>query len=151
MRRSVIVLALAIAPGLLAAAEIEVGAEYPLRGEPVSVIVTEDGTRIPDARIVVTYRPNSETRYREELRVDATGEVEWTPREAGIVQLQAMLSEKESASAAAEELVAVRFAGFPPSGLAVMLVAGTLLFGGAVFSFWMLLTEPSVPEEPPST
>lgn len=129
-------------------ARIAVDQEFPVRGETSTVTVTGEGGEPVGSRVVeVTYRPNSETSSTEELpATDAAGQVAWTPRDAGIVTL--------AVGDEASHNVAVRFGSFPGSGLAIMILAGLLLFGGAGLGFLVLLRSPDAAEEapePPST
>ncbi len=147
---AVLALWLLLVPSLAAGLELSVSEEYPLRGEPVRLTLAGDGADA--ARTVsVTYRPNSQTAHEETLAVEGP-ELDWTPRDAGIVRL---VVHDASGAVLTNRHVAVRFGGFPPSGLAVMLVAATLLFGGAIVAFVALLREPAPPSEeqaePPST
>lgn len=83
--------------------------------------------------LVVTYRPNSSI-----ARVDTlVGAREWTPRQAGVVKLQAPGGEAQS--------VSVRFDRTPVSGLFVLIGAGLILFGGAGFAFRKLLEDDDLP------
>lgn len=136
---------------------------YPLRGEPIRMAV-RDGEDHPVAGAVVevVYRPNSHTIHTATLApTDAAGVTEWTPAYAGIVALTARAGTPRPGGApggdAGAEIatakVAVRYGGFPPSGLLVMLVAGVLLFGGAALGFVKLLRGPQPPPsiEAPST
>ena len=140
---------LAAAPA--AAQSIEVAEPFPLQGEPVTVTVTgEDGVPLAGAELSALYRPNSETSHTEPVgTTDASGQVRWTPTDPGIVTLTAGPSSQPVASAN----VAVRFGAFPPQGLAIMVLAGVLLFGGAGFGFARMLGAPPAPpeHEPPST
>lgn len=131
--------------------------ERPLRGEVVRLRVTEDGEPAAGAQVVAVYRPASNTEHREVLEpVDSSGQVLWTPDDAGPVKLEVR---PEGADLGADEapgaelIVAVRFGRFPPQGLLIMVLAGILLFGGAATAFALLLRPPShaPTEEPPST
>lgn len=158
-------LALLVAVAAAAAARADVGLaaddERPLRGEVVRLHVSEDGEPAPGYVVQAVYRPNSQTEHRELLPVaDATGTVLWTPLDAGPATLTVWPPGVEpgaggtrGAEAVASLTVAVRYGGFPPSGMLIMIVAGLLLFGGAAAAFLMLLKPPShiPPEEPPST
>jgi hypothetical protein len=132
--------------------------ERPLRDTVVRLHVDDDGAPAPGYVVRAVYRPNSQTAHTEILTAaDATGTVLWTPLDAGPVTLTAWPPGVEpgtsGAEAAASLTVAVRFGGFPGSGLVIMILAGLLLFGGAAAAFAMLLRPPShLPaEEPPST
>lgn len=132
--------------------------ERPLRDSVVRLHVDADGEPAPGYVVRAVYRPNSQTAHTEMLTpADATGTVLWTPQDAGPVTLTAWPPGVEpganGAEAAASLTVAVRFGGFPASGMVIMILAGLLLFGGAAAAFVMLLKGPShLPaEEPPST
>ena len=145
-----LLLVLALAAGTAHGLAIEVSEPYPLRGVPATLSLSGDGAEAARS-ILVTYRPNSQTSHEETLEL-AGSSVEWTPRDAGIVQLSVRGADGATITS---RNVAVRFGGFPASGLAVMLVAATILFGGAIFAFLALLREPALPPEeevePPST
>lgn len=149
--------ALLLAPAASAELAISAADERPLRGETVRLTVTDDGTPAAGALVVAVYRPASNTVHRQELTpVDASGTVLWTPTDAGPVTLQVWPPGSDPSAdrqPATTLTVAVRFGTFPPSGLLIMIVAGVLLFGGAIAAFWILLQPTSHPptEEPPST
>lgn len=128
---------------------------YPLRGEPARVTVTgEDGRPLAGAVVEVVYRPNSQTSHTDLLPpTGADGTVVWTPTDAGIVALTAHQGSADGPVLASLH-VAVRYGGFPASGIAVMSVAGLILFGGAAYGFAKLLGPDGgrlPPAEPPST
>jgi hypothetical protein len=128
-------LALSGVPGA-ATAELRVAERYPRRGQ--EVLVTLEGDLAGrDFLLRVTYRPNAQTASQEELPARG-GELRWVPRDAGIVELQALALDAAEAPAMATARVAVRYGGFPASGLLVMSIAGLLLFGGATLAFWLL-------------
>lgn len=154
-------LALMLALGLAAAAPAQEQAaetpgitltaddERPVIGQTVELTVRAGGTPLRAARVSAVYRPNSSTTSTEHLApTDAAGTVFWTPSAAGPVNLQAWgPSAAEEAAPVVIVAVAVRYGGFPPSGLAIMLLAGALLLGGAAFGLTMLLRRP--PHGPP--
>lgn len=134
-----------------AAVEIALASDSPLQGEPVTVTVTDDGAPVAGARVEALYRPNSQTSAREDLApTGADGRTEWTPSDAGIVTLAVLDPEREGATLASVN-TAVRRGYFPASGIAVMIIAGLLLFGGAAIGMKMLLSEGPPAVEPPST
>lgn len=144
-----------LAAGWLApcrAQEIAVPDAFPVRGETQILTVADaDGRPVAGAAVTATYRPNSRTAESRELTpTDASGKTEWTPEDAGIVTLAAISS---AGMPLASVNVAVRFGGMPGSGLAVIVLAGGMLFGGAILGFVLLMrAPPHVPEqEPPST
>lgn len=142
-----------LVPAALGAQSIELGIEYPVRGEAVALEIRgEDSAPLAGGRVEVTYRPNSQTAEVESLVADESGRVTWIPKDAGIVRLDASTAETPG-SVVATRRVAVRFRHVPASGIVVMVVAGTLLFGGAALAFWLLLSHGvSVADaEPPST
>jgi hypothetical protein len=133
-----------------AAVEIVIASDSPLRGEPVAVTVTDGGAPVAGARVEAHYRPNSQTASREELApTGADGRTEWTPHLAGIVTLAVL--DPEGGAPPASVNTAVRMGYFPASGIAVMVIAGLLLFGGAAIGMTMLLREGPPAVEPPST
>ena len=70
------------------------------------------------------------------------------PRDAGIVSLDVL--DPDGGAPLASVHTSVRFGAFPASGMAVMIVAGLLLFGGAALGLRSLLAAPQL-DEPPST
>lgn len=150
---AVLVLALT-APATGLSQEIRLNQPYPLMNRPVKVSVTDDGSPVVEATILVTYRPNSQTIDTETLVTNQRGVALWRPRDAGIARLE-LRSDDPQHAALSTLNVAIRFGGPPASGVAVMIVAGILLFGGAGFGMWLLLSGPRNPSiaevEPPST
>lgn len=142
-----------VAVGLAApaAADIELEERFPLQGEAVAVTVRVGGAPLPGVELEAQYRPNSATGSSETLPpTDAAGVVRWTPREAGLVTL----APTSPAVGVEAKTVAVRYGGFPSSGLVIMVLAGLLLFAGAGAGLALLLSgeEPDAAEvEPPST
>lgn len=144
--------ALASIPAPCRAQEIGLGDTFPLRGATETLTVTDAGGQpVAGAVVTVTYRPNSQTSKSHDLPpTDAAGRTEWSVEDAGIVTLSAKSVDGESL---ASLNVAVRFGGMPGTGIAVMIVAGGLLFGGVLLGLVLLLRKPPhIPEhEPPST
>lgn len=136
-------------PGAATAQRITVTPELPVRGETATLTVTgEEDQPLAGKVVEITYRPNSETTSIETLSpTDPSGQVAWTPRDAGIVTL--------TVGDLVSHNVAVRFGRFPSAGLAIMILAGMLLFGGAGLGFVVLLRSGEAPEpavgETPST
>ena len=117
-----------IALPLLAFAQISLSEKQPTQGEAVDITLEQ-----PERLLVVTYRPNSSVAMRDTLRAEQPTTVfRWTPRKPGIVSLS---------SSAASRNVSVRFKGLSGSGIIVMGIAATLLFGGAAFAFRLLFKD----------
>ncbi|MBW3565297.1 MAG: hypothetical protein KY459_11270 [Acidobacteria bacterium] len=140
-----------VASPLSAEVAITVADTYPLFGEPVTVTVADDGVPVGSATVSAEYRPNSRTMVAEAIgTTDASGNVEWTPSDAGLVRLTAIAAGSEEAIAS--KAVSVRYVSFPIEGILTMLIAGIILFGGAGLGMSILMREEKIPEEePPST
>lgn len=123
--------------------------EYPVRGETTGVTVEDETGPVEGAIIQVEYRPNSSTARTETLLpTDESGITEWTPAGAGLARLSVTGPEGPAGTVA----VSVRYTGFEPGGIAIMLFAGIFLFGGAAYGMSLLFREHKAPaEEPPST
>lgn len=88
-------------------------------GEMVIVSVPSADT------LIVTYRPGSSISETETFPV-AGGRFEWLPRQAGIASL--------STPGGPSQTVSVRFSTFPFAGFIVLILAGGILFGGAILA-----------------
>lgn len=100
----------------------------------------------PADYVVVTYRPNSIVALRDTIRIGGFESVKWTPARAGVVRIGLPDGSGQN--------VSVRFTGTPLSGLLILIAAGLILFGGAVFAMRKLLEgdRPLVmPEDMPDT
>jgi hypothetical protein len=86
-------------------------------------------------KLVVTYRPASKVAQTDTLTATG-GSVNWTPKAAGLVKLDAYYGADKPVT----DVVSVAFAHWFTSGLVVMFVAGVLLFGGAFVSIRALLS-----------
>lgn len=105
-------------------AQMELSTARPLAGQPVTISLPEGADTL-----IVTYRPNSAISTQEILPVSA-GQAQWTPVQAGIVSL--------SSPGIGSQNVSVRFSRPPAGGILVLILAGTILFGGAIFAMWHL-------------
>jgi hypothetical protein len=115
-------------PFLIRAQGITLSGESPSVQEPVTLVLEK-----PAREVWIEYRPNSQVVRYDTLRATQPATTfEWTPRKAGVVRLS---------TPGASRNVSVRFAGLSGSGLAVMIVAAILLFGGATFAFRILFKD----------
>lgn len=127
MRLSLLLLALALPTSRAVAQDItDITPDAPVRGEPVRVTFSE-----PADTVTVTYRPGAITASTETFTPGATS-FEFTPERAGVVAVTA---------GGTSQNLSVRFQRAPGAGIAVMALAGLILFGGAVLSLRMLLAE----------
>ncbi len=125
MRLLSLLLVLVAAP-LAAQDVVSVTPDQPTRGEPVTVTFSE-----PVDTVTVTYRPGAITAHTETF-TPGSATFEFTPERAGVVSV---------ASGDAAKSLSVRFRGTPISGIAVMVLAGLILFGGAALSLRALLSD----------
>ncbi len=108
-----------------AAAGLELVAPPATAGEEALIRLTDGGSPVAGRPVTATYYPASAVSRVEEIgRTSEAGELRWTPRLAGLVEL---------AAGEVKTTVGVRFASMPGSALAVFLVAALLLWGGVAF------------------
>ena len=103
------------------------------RGEAIDVALPEAADTL-----MVTYRPSSAIAHTVALPTGGARSVSWTPEEAGVVELSAVGTSQN---------VSVRFRSVPPGGLLILLLAGTILFGGAGFALKKLFEEDRPPPQ----
>lgn len=130
MRKPILLLSvLCMSMATAARAQIQLSTEKPTEGEPITITLEK-----PAEMLVVTYRPNSAVTHRDTFRMQPAANVfEWTPDRAGIVAL--------SVPEQGGKNISVQFQGLSTSGIAVMIVAASLLFGGAAFAFRLLFKD----------
>ena len=100
----------------------------------------------PVDTLFVTYRPSSVLAQRDTIRIGGFTSVKWTPRRAGVVRI--------ALPGGASQNVSVRFTDTPLSGLFVLVGAGLILFGGAIFAMRALLSggaPRTMPQDLPDT
>jgi hypothetical protein len=137
----------------IARASIEVSKASPDVGERITLTFS-----VPVDTLTVTYRPNSSVSKTETLvNNPPVTSMEWASKEPGLVSLVYWDKSQESPQRVNRSL-SIRFDGISGSGIAVMLFAGIVLFGGAATAFRTLFQEqdeghPNVfdPEELPDT
>ncbi|MGI9173915.1 MAG: hypothetical protein ACR2GR_01165 [Rhodothermales bacterium] len=132
MRRAALLLLLAAALALPARGQFFAEGTRIYRGEAIDVAVPQGADTL-----VVTYRPSSAISHTVMLPTGGARSVSWTPEEAGVVALSA---------GGTSENVSVRFRSVPPGGLLILLLAGTILFGGAGFALKKLFEDDSPPQ-----
>ncbi len=153
MKPIIIVLALLLLTAVPAVAQdITLSNESPEVGEAITVTLDE---AVDTLRVV--YRPNSSV-ARTEFVTSATptSTFTWSAASAGLVQLS--YAGRGAEAAPVSRNVSVRFAGLSVPGLAIMLLAGGILFGGVVLAFRTLFRDEEEdgtldlePEELPDT
>lgn len=102
--------------------------EAPIINRPVRVTLD-----VPADTVTVTWRPNSA--IPEVVTLDVSGtSFEWTPTRSGVARIDVI-----SAGATTSQNVSVRYDNYPASGIFILIIAGTILFGGAGFAMGKLL------------
>jgi hypothetical protein len=113
---------------LLLSPEISVEHPYPTVGRATTIHVPE----MVD-QVIITYQPDAPAIQRvETILGGGTQDVVWRPQHPGVVRIEAAGVTKE---------VSVRFDGVPLSGVLIMLIAGTILLGGAIWSMRQLMSD----------
>lgn len=135
MRIGALVLVAALAaPSAALAAEpgISLSDRFPTAEKATTIVVPPHAEEVE-----IIYSPGSKIARTEVVAVEplAAGEptqVVWRPQRPGVVQL----------SAGGESIKAsIRFDGIPASGIAIMIIAGLILFGGASISLRALVSD----------
>ncbi len=133
LRRMLLLAALlALGTAEAARAQFVAGDVLVTRGEAVRVTLPDTARAL-----LATYRAGSDILAETDtLRADASGgTVTWTPRQAGVVNLTV------PGAGGPSQNVSVRFRAVPPGGVAVLVLAGCILFGGAAFAFRKLFED----------
>ncbi|MCA8972879.1 MAG: hypothetical protein KDC95_24050 [Planctomycetes bacterium] len=105
---------------------------FPVVGTEVRVSLEGAGDA---SSLVVLYRPNSKTSVEQSVAI-SDGRATWIPTSPGLASLDLLDHDKTSL---AKRTVSIRFAETSYVGLAVMILAAVLLFGGAAISIRALL------------
>lgn len=117
-------------------ASIDVSKDSPDVGERITLTFS-----IPVDTLTVTYRPNSSVSKTEMLvNEPPANTMEWASKEPGLVAL-AYLDKSTGSPQRVTRDLSIRFDGVSGSGIAVMLLAGIVLFGGATTAFRTLFQE----------
>ncbi|HIG75015.1 MAG TPA: hypothetical protein EYQ24_10685 [Bacteroidetes bacterium] len=96
----------------------------PIQGQPVRVTLDA-----PTSDVKVVWRPNSA--IPDTVALDPSGtSFEWTPTRAGVATV---------ITPEGSQNVSVRYSSYPGSGIFVLILAATILFGGAGFAMGKLL------------
>lgn len=119
-----------------AMATITLSNDAPKVGE--KIVISFD---VPVDTLTITYRPNSSVAKTEVLvnRPPATS-FEWASKDPGLVELS-YLDKSGSGPVPETRNVSIYFSGLSFSGLAVMVFAGFILFGGVGFAFRTLFRD----------
>ena len=93
---------------------------FPQEGDPCLVKVTQGRAPAGGVELVVTYRPNSEvTRIETIGTTDASGQIGWTPSDAGIATLEAHGDGVDPLSMT----LSVKFRSPPTLGIIMLMIA----------------------------
>ena len=117
-----------------------VAAAQPVAGRPFALDLPAGADTV-----VVIYRPGSAIAEADTLFAEGASPFPWTPRQAGAVRVEA---------GGTARTLSVRFDDPPLLGITIMLLAGLILFGGAVYATRKLLADgpPEIePERRPDT
>jgi hypothetical protein len=135
-----------------AMAEIDVAEEHPMEGTPVEVTVTSsEGIPVANAVVTAMFRPGSEvTSENTAGTTDASGRFSWTPSQAGLVTLSAVAPSTGDDGETLSSTLSVRYSSPPPLGVLMMILSGSILYGGVIYGFRKLNDEPSF-DFPPDT
>lgn len=126
----IIILSLCLSSAVFGA-ELVTDGLHPVQGEGTVVVLK--GHEAPyNVSLTAIYRPNSATAVEKKLgKFDPDGKLIWKPESAGITTLVAKSADDKKV---ASKNVGTSYPSAPISGIAVMLFAGILLFGGAGYS-----------------
>ncbi|MDX1420644.1 MAG: hypothetical protein R3181_11805 [Rubricoccaceae bacterium] len=116
--------------------EAEEPPDAPIQGRPVQITLER-----PVDRVEVVWRPNSAV--PDTVALDATGtSFVWRPTRAGVARIALITAGERT-----EQNVSVRYDAYPAAGIFILIIAATILFGGAGFAMGKLLGEETPPVE----
>lgn len=105
---------------------------FPEQGSLCMITLQDDGVPVGGIPVNVTYRPNSEVETILNVGVtDDAGQIYWVPPFAGIATLETAGEDLSPVSLT----LSVRFKDPSPFGIAILIIAGMILFGGNGYSF----------------
>lgn len=131
MKKTLIISALILWSGSVLAG-IDVSNPAPEVGEKLTLTFDDEVDTL-----VVVYRPNAAVAKTDVIPISpASKTVEWSPENAGVVALS-----YAAAGNSATRNISVRFAGVSYPGIFVMILAGVVLFGGAITAFRTLFRD----------
>ena len=113
---------------------------FPVQGQPVRITLDEAADDVS-----VVWRPNSAIPDTVSLDADGTS-FEWTPTRAGVATVVTTIGEETTA-----QNVSVRYDEYPGAGIFILILAATILFGGAGFAMGKLLSDEELPTLPMDT
>ncbi|MEM1054154.1 MAG: hypothetical protein AAGI52_01405 [Bacteroidota bacterium] len=108
----------------------------PIQGQPVRVTLDQ-----PTESVQVVWRPNSAIPDTVALSPDGAT-FEWTPSRAGVATV---------VTPEGSQNVSVRYSAYPATGIFILILAATILFGGAGFAMGKLLGDEDAPALPMDT
>ena len=111
--------------------QVQVEDAYPTVGVETTVTIAGEY-----AALRVVYQPAAPVAKRVTVSESARSVVKWTPTKAGVASVEAVDS---AGQVLAKKDVSVKFANTPPAGIAIFVIAGLVLFGGATLSLRSLL------------
>lgn len=107
--------------------EICITPQTPIQGRPCDLTIRADGQPAGGQLLVATYRPNSEVARCDTLgATNAAGTLAWSPRDAGMATLDVY----DAGRAVQTMTVSIKFRETPALGVAILILAGIILFGG---------------------
>ncbi|MFC2171528.1 hypothetical protein ACFLU6_02720 [Acidobacteriota bacterium] len=118
-----------------------------IQGKTTAVEIRDvEGTPMADVTVEAIFRPGS--KVQEKVTIGTTGSngtIDWTPHIAGIVKLeisQQIAGDPDTGGVELTKLgettVAVTYSDIPARSIIVLILAGSILFGGIIWAYTQL-------------
>ena len=123
---------------------VDTADHYPVVNDTTLIHVLDaGGNPVAGAAVTVVYRPESQVEQTDDVGItNAAGIVRWSPKDVGVVTINASWEDEAGAADGATANISVKFAAVPANGIFIMIFAGLLLLGGSAVRFWRLLRQP---------